>query len=918
MNENNESDPVLRDFGLYTSDSELVAPRTSEIPGSIISHIEKDWSGSTVMPDRIGPYRILGLLGEGGFGVVYHAEQQAPIVREVALKVIRPGLGSSDIIRRFGAEKQALALMEHPNVAAVLDAGTTDEGIPFFVMELVRGKPLTDYCDEKRLTIRQRLELFIPVCLAVHHAHQKAILHRDLKPSNILVTEVDGKPVPKVIDFGIAKALGASVTDADGGHTMAGAVMGTPQYMSPEQAGTAADLDTRSDIYTIGVILYELLTGRPPLSREVLRQVVFEEVLRIVREGEVGRPSSVIVPVTAVTESVAAQRQTTARRLGEAVKGELDWIVLKATEKDRDRRYDSAVALAEDIRRFIDKKPVLCGPPSRLYAVKKLMQRNRIACLSAVSSIALLAVSSVVVTWLWWTAESEREIAQQAKLSLERLVNSMLYNLGAKLETIGKTDLLKEATRQAKEYYIINSSSKPEDQRNAAAMWSNLGDVQLAAGELSDARKSYTEAMAMHERVAQSEPGSLRSRRDLSVGYARLGDIALANGDRTLARDYLKRVVAIRERIASADSEDAEAQRDLSIGYARMGDLEESQGNSGGALEFWSKSVSLLEAISLRNPHSAEARYDLGIAYRRMGKLAQVYDDGPTARICFGRSKDCLEMVVSRSPSDSNARRTLRSVLEDAGKLAETQSDVKSAKAFYGASITISEQLLAENKDDLISGIELSRNYSRLGELGAAENDSKLAYEFFGKSIDMLNLLILSDPQNIGCLRDLCSGYRRIAAVAESASEKGRAHQFLGQAVSILERMCQSDPENLRDQRELAIAYSKMAEMGDGDSQKKLSSEYREMALGILKRIVGTDPVNSQYKIDLAMTHYAFSKVTDKVESDEHLRQSRALLGEVVSSGKTLSEREKGILDGIEAASEKGSAGVVGQRPVNR
>ncbi|MDP1592536.1 MAG: protein kinase, partial [Prosthecobacter sp.] len=375
--------------------------------------------------DFIGRYRLITELGEGGFGVVWRAEQSEPIHREVALKVIKPGMDSREIIARFEAERQALALMDHPNIAGVLDAGTTDNGRPFFVMELVKGVPITEYCDTHRLTIRQRLELFIPVCRAVHHAHQKAILHRDLKPSNILVTEVDDKAVPKVIDFGIAKALGTSPEAAlqvSLLQTQAGMVIGTPQYMSPEQAGATRDLDTRSDIFTLGVILFELLTGDTPLSRDSLRNAALDEVLRLVREAEPRRPSSRVVPVTARAQQTSTDRRTEPARLNRTLRGDLDWITLKALEKERERRYGSAVDLADDLERHLNHEPVEAGPPSALYRFRKLVQRNRLAVSAAAAMLVLLIAGIAVSTWQAVRAtRAETQVSQERDRQDEQL-----------------------------------------------------------------------------------------------------------------------------------------------------------------------------------------------------------------------------------------------------------------------------------------------------------------------------------------------------------------------------------------------------------------------------------------------------------------------------------------------------------------
>ena len=325
---------------------------------------------------QIGPYKLLQELGEGGMGTVFLAEQQHPVERRVAIKIIKAGMDSRQVLARFEAEEQALAMMDHPHIAKVFDAGMTPAGRPYFVMELVKGIPITQYCDQEHLTPRERLELFIPVCQAVQHAHQKGIIHRDLKPSNVIVALYDGKPVPKVIDFGVAKATGAKLTERTM-FTEVGQMVGTLEYMAPEQAElNNLDIDTRADIYSLGVLLYELLTGSPPFSRQELRSAAFDEMLRIIREVEPPKPSTKLSSSDELP-AIAAKRKLEPQRLTKLVAGELDWIVMKCLEKERSRRYETANGLAADIERYLHDEPVQAGPPSAWYRFRKFAGGTR-------------------------------------------------------------------------------------------------------------------------------------------------------------------------------------------------------------------------------------------------------------------------------------------------------------------------------------------------------------------------------------------------------------------------------------------------------------------------------------------------------------------------------------------------------------
>jgi serine/threonine protein kinase len=500
---------------------------------------------------RIGPYKLLQKIGEGGCGGVYMAEQEKPVRRRVALKVIKLGMDTRNVIARFESERQALAMMDHPNIARVLDAGTTEGGRPFFVMELIHGVNMLEFCDTNNLDTRRRLELFIHVCNAIQHAHQKGIIHRDIKPSNILVTLHDGLPMPKVIDFGIAKAMTEPLTDKTL-FTKYGFFMGTPTYMSPEQAEyTGLDVDTRSDIYSLGVLLYELLTGKPPFDQNDLMSSGFDEMRRTLREREPHRPSAKLKTYsTEELTATAARRHIETSKLHSLLKGDLDWIVMKTLEKDRRRRYETANGLAMDIGRFLNNEPIVARPPSRRYRLQKLVQRNRIV-FSATGIVTLVVLAWLgTSTWLFFREKQLRNIAVEAERQAEQARQNEAHlrrEADARAE-IARAAVMLNQGKLAEAEALLSKVQLPviEPSLEASDVFLKLGDWAASEGRWSQAEIQF-KRLDLAYQVDKSEITDMSA-----VDLLRLGPTLIAAGDISDYHQFVDDSIARFSNISNA------------------------------------------------------------------------------------------------------------------------------------------------------------------------------------------------------------------------------------------------------------------------------------------------------------------------------------------------------------------------------
>ncbi len=481
------------------------------------------------LPGPIGPYRLLERLGEGGMGEVYLAEQTGAIRRHVALKIIKQGMDTREVVARFMAERQALAMMDHPCIARAFDAGATEQGRPYFVMEYVDGLPITDYCDRHRLGTRERLRLFIRVCDGVQHAHQKAIIHRDLKPHNVLVTLVDGQPVPKIIDFGIAKATGQALTEQTM-FTALGQMVGTPEYMSPEQVEMAGeDIDTRTDVYSLGVILYELLAGAPPFDPAEFRREGFEAIRRRIREQDPVKPSTRVGASGSPSTLSARDRGISPDRLATELRGDLDWITLKALEKDRARRYATVNGLAQDIQRHLNHEPVLASPPSATYLMAKLVRRHRTAFAALGAILVILAGAAALSTTLYFQARRESRRAHEEAARSEQVatfMRDMLAGVGPSVAQGRDTKMLREILEKTGRRVERGLAGQPVVE---AEMRSVLGTTYADLGEYETARSNQEHAHALLlAQVGERDPRTLRIAMNLGELQYRLGNLQAA------------------------------------------------------------------------------------------------------------------------------------------------------------------------------------------------------------------------------------------------------------------------------------------------------------------------------------------------------------------------------------------------------